>query len=112
MIFQLAAQYLALRAGPEKGLLPSVFHQQFPLDLEGKIQRIEDLRKWGFYGEQVVEQQELEQELLEGIHYYQRYQATVLTRLMQVGFKIEVETFVKLQSSLRPLTLGLSPTTS
>jgi len=78
VVEQLGGQFRALRAGPAGGLLPGIFHAEFPnTGARGGPGR-------PFRGRQVMGVEEMEKEvtrLQEGIVYYQRYQATILARL-------------------------------
>ena len=65
--------------------MPEIFHKEFPglvhLDLEERLEEIKS-RKISGHWEKVEE--ELVDLLLNGIQYYQRYQADMLTWLIQV----------------------------
>ena len=77
---------LLRREGPSQGLMPTIFHKEFPslVNLEEIVQEIKSREVQGLWEEVEVEKEELVDLLLEGIQYYQRYQAVLLTWLIQV----------------------------
>ena len=112
LLEQLGAQYKALRSttrldplmptvkskvltsfnreGPSQGLMPEIFHKEFSglahMDLEERLEEIQSREVEGLLERKVMvqEREELVDLLLDGIQYYQRYQADMLTWLIQV----------------------------
>ena len=74
------------REGPSQGLMPTIFHKEFPslVNLEEIVREIKSREEQGLWEEVEVEREGLVDLLLEGIQYYQRYQAVLLTWLIQV----------------------------
>ena len=68
--------------------MPEIFHKEFPglihMDLEERLEEIQSKEIGGLSGNEVEKREELVDLLLDGIQYYQRYQADVLTWLIQV----------------------------
>ena len=66
--------------------MPTIFHKEFPslVNLEEMVREIKSREAQGLWEEVEVEKEQLVDLLLEGIQYYQRYQAVVLTWLIQV----------------------------
>ena len=68
--------------------MPEIFHKEFPglvyTDLEERLEEIKSKEIGGLLGNEVEEREELVNLLLDGIQYYQRYQADMLTWLIQV----------------------------
>ena len=66
--------------------MPTIFHKEFPslVNLEEMVRQIKSREVQGLWEEVEVEKGQLVDLLLEGIQYYQRYQAVVLTWLIQV----------------------------
>ena len=66
--------------------MPTIFHKEFPslVNLEEMVREIKSREVQGLWEEVEVEKEQLVDLLLEGIQYYQRYQAVVLTWLIQV----------------------------
>ena len=74
------------REGPSQGLMPTIFHKEFPslVNLEEMVREIKSREEQGLWEEVEVEKEGLVDLLLDGIQYYQRYQAVLLTWLIQV----------------------------
>ena len=68
--------------------MPEIFHKEFPglahMDLEERLEEIKSKEIGGLLDNKVEKREELVDLLLDGIQYYQRYQADVLTWLIQV----------------------------
>ena len=69
-----------------QGLMPEIFHKEFPglIHLEMKLEEIKSREIEGLLEKVEEEREELVNLLLDGIQYYQRYQANMLTWLIQV----------------------------
>ena len=66
--------------------MPEIFHKEFPglvhMGLEERQEDIKSKEVGGLLGNEVEKREELVNLLLDGIQYYQRYQANVLTWLI------------------------------
>ena len=67
--------------------MPEIFHKEFPglIHLELKLEEIKSREIEGLLEKVEEDREELVNLLLDGIQYYQRYQADMLTWLIQVA---------------------------